>query len=110
MSLNIAMIATGRIADTQLAPAIAQADGAELWSVYSRDKSKAEDFARHHGASAGEPAFDDLETLLADADLATRFGFRKSHCNGQEGKGHPSWKDGLLQVLRRLDHRSKTTR
>ena len=31
-----------RIAETQLAPAINLADGAELWSVYSRDQGRAE--------------------------------------------------------------------
>ena len=69
MSLKIAMIATGRIAETQLAPAINQADGAELWSVYSRDLGRAEDFAQRHGARAGTAGFDNLEALLADPEL-----------------------------------------
>ena len=52
MSLKIAMIATGRIAETQLAPAINLAEGAELWSVYSRDQGRAEAFAQQHGCKS----------------------------------------------------------
>jgi len=69
MSLKIAMIATGRIAETQLAPAVNLAQGAELWSVYSRDQGRAEAFAEKHGASAPQAAFDNLEALLADDAL-----------------------------------------
>lgn len=69
MTLNIAMIATGGIADGQLAPALAMTDGAQLWSVYSRDKDRAAAFAGKHGAAAGQAAFDDLDALLADPDL-----------------------------------------
>ncbi len=68
-ALRIAMIATGRIADNFLAPAIAGLPGVELWSVLSRDLERARDFARRHRAAACEPAFDDLATLLADPDL-----------------------------------------
>ena len=46
MTLKIAMIATGGIADTQLAPALALAPSAQLWSVYSRDKARADAFVR----------------------------------------------------------------
>lgn len=69
MSLKIAMIATGRIAETQLAPAINLAEGAELWSVYSRDQGRADAFAQAHGAKAPKPAFDNLDALLADDEL-----------------------------------------
>lgn len=69
MTVNFAMIATGRIAENQLAPAVAQAEGARLWSVLSRDRARAADFAARHGAAAPDPAFDDLERLLADPGL-----------------------------------------
>ena len=36
MTMNIAMLGTGRIADQELAPALAAVDGARLWSVLSR--------------------------------------------------------------------------
>ena len=45
MTVNFAMIATGRIADNQLAPAVAEAEGGRLWSVFSRDRGRAADFA-----------------------------------------------------------------
>ncbi|MBF2759801.1 MAG: Gfo/Idh/MocA family oxidoreductase [Ectothiorhodospiraceae bacterium AqS1] len=67
--LTIAMIATGRIADQRLAPAIAGLPEVELWSVYSRDIDRARDFAHRHRAAAPDPAFDDLAALLDDPDL-----------------------------------------
>lgn len=69
MTLNVAMIATGGIADGQLAPALTKAEGAQLWSVLSRDKDRAAAFASKHGAAADAPAHDDLDALLADPDL-----------------------------------------
>lgn len=69
MTMNLALIATGRIADTQLAPAISAANGAQLWSVMSRDQSRAAEFAKQHGAKAKQPAHDSLKSLLADPDL-----------------------------------------
>lgn len=69
MTMNIAMLGTGRIADAQLAPAIAAVEGAQLWSVLSRDAGRGRDFAERHGAVASEPVHTDLESLLADDDL-----------------------------------------
>ena len=68
-SIRIAMIATGRIADNALAPAVNRAAGAELWSVLSRDAGRARDFAERHHAASPEPAYTDLDALLADPDL-----------------------------------------
>jgi len=67
--MKFAMIATGRIAETQLAPAINAAQGAQLWSVYSRDKARANEFAARHGAASATPGYDDLDALLADDEL-----------------------------------------
>ena len=69
MTVNLAIIATGRIAGNQLAPAVAQARGARLWSVLSRDRRRAADFAARHAAAAPSPACDDLDALLADPEL-----------------------------------------
>ena len=69
MTLNIAMLGTGRIADQQLAPALAQTDGAQLWSVLSRDEARGRAFAKRHRAAAPEAVHTDLDSLLADADL-----------------------------------------
>lgn len=67
--MNLAILGTGRIADTQLAPSLAQASGARLWSVLSRDAARAAQFARRHGAQSESPAHTDLDTLLGDPDL-----------------------------------------
>ena len=67
--LNLAMLGTGRIADTQLAPALTHASGARLWSVLSRDPARAAQFADRHGAQSSAPAHTSLDTLLADDDL-----------------------------------------
>ena len=67
--LRIAMIATGRIADNALAPAVRDAAGAELWSVLSRDAGRARDFAERHGAASPDPAYTSLDALLADPAL-----------------------------------------
>lgn len=69
MTLNVAMISTGGIADNQLTPALTQAPNAQLWSVLSRDKDRAKAFAVKHGAASPDAAHDDLDALLADPEL-----------------------------------------
>ena len=69
MTMNIAMLGTGRIADGQLAPAVAAVDGVQLWSVLSRDAGRGRAFAETHGAAAASSVHTDLESLLADDDL-----------------------------------------
>jgi predicted dehydrogenase len=69
MTLNIAMLGTGRIADQELAPAIAEVEGARLWSVLSRDVARGWEFAERHGAAAASPVHTDLVDLLADNEL-----------------------------------------
>jgi predicted dehydrogenase len=69
MTMNIAMLGTGRIADGQLAPAIAEADGVRLWSVLSRDAERGRKFAERHGAAAPNAVHTDLDSLLADDEL-----------------------------------------
>jgi 1,5-anhydro-D-fructose reductase (1,5-anhydro-D-mannitol-forming) len=69
MTMNFAMLGPGRIADTQLAPALAKTDGARLWSVLSRDEQRGRAFADRHGAAAAKPVHTDLDSLLADDEL-----------------------------------------
>ncbi len=69
MTMNIAMLGTGGIADGQLAPALELVDGARLWSVLSRDAQRGREFAVRHGAAAASAVHTDLDSLLADADL-----------------------------------------
>lgn len=67
--LNLALIGTGRIADGQLAPAIAQADGVQLWSVLSRSADRAARFAESHRAKSSVAGHTSLDALLNDPDL-----------------------------------------
>lgn len=41
MTINIAILGPGRIAENSLAPAVARVDGIQLWSVLSRDRERA---------------------------------------------------------------------
>ncbi|MDP6081551.1 MAG: Gfo/Idh/MocA family oxidoreductase [Arenicellales bacterium] len=67
--LRLGMIGTGNISRGALAPAIAEVDGVELWSVLSRDKTRATEFAHQHQAASKTPGFDDLESFLSDPGL-----------------------------------------
>jgi 1,5-anhydro-D-fructose reductase (1,5-anhydro-D-mannitol-forming) len=69
MTLNIAIIGTGNIADDQLAPGLKKVTGAQLWSVLSRDTKRAILFAERHNAAASQPAYTDLKALVADPEL-----------------------------------------
>ncbi len=68
-TVNLALIGTGRIAETQLAPALAVADGVQLWSVLSRNKERAAEFAESHDAKSSGTAYTSLDALVSDPDL-----------------------------------------
>ncbi len=67
--LKLALLGTGRIADKQLAPAIVQAKGVQLWSVLSREAERADGFASRYGAASSTPAYTDPGELLRDPEL-----------------------------------------
>jgi len=69
MPLKFAIIGPGKIARNSLLPALKAQSGACLWSVLSRDRERAAEVAREFGARAPQPAFDDLNALLADPEL-----------------------------------------
>ena len=69
MSLKFAIVGPGGIAERKLLPALQVADDAELWSVVSRDKSRAAKAAETYGAGALKPAHDNLDAALADPAL-----------------------------------------
>jgi 1,5-anhydro-D-fructose reductase (1,5-anhydro-D-mannitol-forming) len=62
-ALGWGIVGLGRIAGSQIAPAIAASEDCNLVSVVSRDQGRAEEFARTHGAVA---ALDDYTKMLAD--------------------------------------------
>lgn len=67
--LRIAMLGTGGIAEQFLAPALLHTPNACLWSVLSRDHTKAMDFAARHRARSPTPAYTSLDDLLRDPAL-----------------------------------------
>lgn len=60
------LIGLGRIADTEIAPAIAASPSGTLHGVVSRDQGRADSFAGRHGAAR---ALTDYAELLADPDV-----------------------------------------
>src|SRR6266566_2542225 len=64
--LRWGIIGLGRIADTEIAPAITASPQGELRGVVSRDQGRAEAFAGRHGAVRALTSFDEL---LADPEV-----------------------------------------
>jgi 1,5-anhydro-D-fructose reductase (1,5-anhydro-D-mannitol-forming) len=60
------IVGVGRIADSEIAPAVTAAANSTLSGVVSRTAAKAGDFAARHGATA---AYDDYLALLADPSV-----------------------------------------
>ncbi len=70
MSLGWGIVSTGRHPDNKIVPAMKLADGNEAVAVYSRDRERAEAFARKHGIPA---AYDSLPDLLKDSRVQAVF-------------------------------------
>lgn len=66
MTLGIALLGTGRIAETAFIPAVQAVDDARLVAVLSRDQTRGTAFARQHDIAA---AYDHLEALLQDPQV-----------------------------------------
>lgn len=64
--LGWGIVGLGRIASSQIAPAIVASANSTLVCVASRDQARASDFARTHGAAR---AVDDYGKLLADPEV-----------------------------------------
>lgn len=60
------VVGLGRIAETAIAPGIAELEGHELAVVVSRDQGKADRFAAAHGGARGTTSFEQM--LEADVD------------------------------------------
>jgi len=67
--MNIAILGPGGIADDAHAPAVNMHPDAKLWSVLSRSRDRAEQFARNHDLASPSPTYTDLDELLHDPDL-----------------------------------------
>jgi 1,5-anhydro-D-fructose reductase (1,5-anhydro-D-mannitol-forming) len=66
MATGWAVIGTGIFAANRIAPALNRAVGGQLVAIVSRDRGRAEEFAREHGAKR---AYDDLEAAVHDPDV-----------------------------------------
>ena len=64
--LGWAIAGLGKIASTQIAPAMARSMANTLVSVVSRDQAKADAFAKEHGARRGTDAY---QGMLADPEV-----------------------------------------
>ena len=69
MSLHLGIIGPGRIAHNCFAPALLEATGGQLWSVLSRDISRATAFAERFKAQSANPAYNDVDQMLSDPEL-----------------------------------------
>jgi 1,5-anhydro-D-fructose reductase (1,5-anhydro-D-mannitol-forming) len=66
MTLGIALLGTGRIAEHAFVPAVQAVDDVRLVAVLSRDLARGTAFARQHDIPA---AYDDLDTLLQNPQV-----------------------------------------
>ena len=66
--INIGIVGPGRVAH-RLANAMPLIEGAQLWSVYSRNLGSAKEFATQYAAAAPAPAYDNFQKMLEDPKL-----------------------------------------
>lgn len=66
MAVRWGILGCGDVAEKKGGPALYKAEGSELVAVMRRDREKAQDFARRHGARR---AYDHAEHLLADPEV-----------------------------------------
>ena len=66
MTVSWGILGAGKIAESQMAPAIAAAPGHELVAVMRRELDAAQQFADRHGA---QRAYDNAEELLNDSQI-----------------------------------------
>ncbi len=64
--MNIGIISTSEIALRAHVPALHALQDVTLWSVLSRDRDRALAFARQANCASPAPAYDDLDSFLAD--------------------------------------------
>jgi 1,5-anhydro-D-fructose reductase (1,5-anhydro-D-mannitol-forming) len=68
-NVHFGLMGPGKVAGRFLAPALAKARGACLWSVLGRESERTHEFARTHQAKAPHSAFVNLDEFLKDPEL-----------------------------------------
>jgi 1,5-anhydro-D-fructose reductase (1,5-anhydro-D-mannitol-forming) len=81
MTLGWAMVGTGAHVKDRMAPSAQRADETRLVAVYSRDKSRANDYAKDFGFAR---AYDDYSSLLADDDVDVVYLATPNHLHEQQ--------------------------
>ena len=81
MTVRWGILGAGKIAESQMAPAIAAAPGHELAAVSRRDLGAAELFAKRHGARR---AYDSVEALLEDEGVNAVYVATPPHLHARE--------------------------
>lgn len=81
MTVRWGILGAGKIAESQMAPAIAAAPGHELAAVSRRDLGAAELFAKRHGARR---AYDSVEALLEDDRVNAVYVATPPHLHARE--------------------------
>ena len=71
MTLNVALLGTGRIAEYGYIPAISKIDDVNIISVLSRSDIRGSEFAIKHSIPS---AYVEIDDLLADNNLAKWYG------------------------------------
>jgi 1,5-anhydro-D-fructose reductase (1,5-anhydro-D-mannitol-forming) len=70
MTLGWGIVSAGRHPDNKIVPAMKLAEGNQAIGIFSRDKGRAEAFARKHGLPA---SYDSLEDLLKNPEIQAVF-------------------------------------
>jgi len=81
MTVNWGIIGAGKIAESQMAPAVAAAADHELTAVSRRELSAAQQFAERHGARR---AYDSVEALLDDEQVDAVYVATPPHLHARE--------------------------
>ena len=80
MAIGWGFIGTGNYPNSRIAPAAALADHTSIVAAYSRDRQRAEEFAKNHGAQA---AYTSVEELLADSRVDVVFIASPNHLHAE---------------------------
>jgi len=83
MTVSWGILGAGRIAESQMAPAITAAPGHELIAVTRRDLAAAQQFADKHGA---QRAYDSDEALLADPQVNAVYVATPPHLHARQAR------------------------
>ena len=83
MAIGWAFIGTGNYPNSRVAPAAAQAEDTEIIACYSRDQTRADEFAKTHGALA---EYTSVEQLLADSRVDVVFVASPNHLHAEHAQ------------------------